>query len=550
MANFRSEAPRFELVHPITRPDSGLVIRAQNEAANRNAPLDVEFSGLRFPAAARAIPNTKPQQWRFDCLAHNLPDTSLQDGPHLFRVGFTGETEMPPLRVLFSTQAPVVEAEITSSPERPQDRMLFGRVASKLQAPEETLRVEVAFHSQGRLVTSELPVERITDSSGVTYFEFETTVQGLPRISPSDPRYAEPFFAFRVRDEAGNEYRQMESYAQFMAPGDKYFGVNRMADIEVHRHPEDVKQMTKVKFRFTPKPVTLLPNGMPPFEVKVTAMARNIYQIDWTNLPVNLRPEQPLSIVFRDEKQIGFTYKKRYEDKASPSQMSPNYRVEQEGNEGLRYSSPTVPAKPWPEPELTRAEKDSAAKTPLPQTRTELPGPRGSTSRTELAQPALGLRSTSTTLSVGQAQRMLKERGYFDSDLNQEGKGLQHQYEKRNAGGEQVVYDGATGRTWQQAGSTEYLTYAKAQEYIAALNAKGFAGYHDWRLPTLEEAMSLMEPKQYGELYLDPMFERKQWWIWTWDEYSTGRACVVNFGNGSCSHYLVGGYDNYVRAVR
>ncbi len=543
---FLSDPPRFELVKSITRPDSGLVIRARNEAANRNAPLDVEFSGLRFPSAALALPNTKPQQWRFDCLGLGLPDTSVQDGLHVLRVSFAGEAEMTTLRVLFSTQAPVVEAEITSSPERPQDRTLFGRVASKLQAPEETLRVEVAFHSQGRLVTSELPVERITDNNGVTFFEFETTVQGLPQIPPSDPRFSEPFFAFRVRDEAGNEYRQMESYAQFMAPGDKYFGVNKMADIEVHRHPADVKQITKVKFRFTPKPMTQLPNGKPPFELKVTATARNLNQLDWTNLPVNLRPEQPLSIVFRDEKLIRFTYGNRFEDKQASAKKTHNYRVEQEGSDGLRYSSPTVPAKPLPEPELAQAEKDSAAKAPLPQTKTELPGPRSSTSRTEL--PASSLRS-SDTLSVEQVQSMLQQKNYFDSDWNKEGKGLTHQYEKRNLGGEQVVYDGATRLMWQQAGSTEYLTYAKAQEYIAALNAKGFAGYRDWRLPTLEEAMSLMEPKQYGGLYLDPLFDRKQWWIWTSDKYGTGRAWVVDFGYGYCGHGPVGS-SLHVRAVR
>jgi len=38
------------------------------------------------------------------------------------------------------------------------------------------------------------------------------------------------------------------------------------------------------------------------------------------------------------------------------------------------------------------------------------------------------------------------------------------------------------------------MTYEKVQAYIAQLNRANFGGYSDWRLPTLEEAMCLMEP--------------------------------------------------------
>ncbi|MCB9501891.1 MAG: DUF1566 domain-containing protein [Deferribacteres bacterium] len=38
--------------------------------------------------------------------------------------------------------------------------------------------------------------------------------------------------------------------------------------------------------------------------------------------------------------------------------------------------------------------------------------------------------------------------------------------------------------------------FEKAVVYIDSLNKANFAGYSDWRLPTLEEAMTLMEPEK------------------------------------------------------
>lgn len=93
------------------------------------------------------------------------------------------------------------------------------------------------------------------------------------------------------------------------------------------------------------------------------------------------------------------------------------------------------------------------------------------------------------------------------------------------------------------------MTYKAAQEYVLKLNQQRFAGCNDWRLPTLEEAMSLMESKKHGELYLDRVFDHKQRWIWTSDHHSEGAAWVVLFDVGNCNFNPVG-YDYYVRVVR
>ena len=113
-----------------------------------------------------------------------------------------------------------------------------------------------------------------------------------------------------------------------------------------------------------------------------------------------------------------------------------------------------------------------------------------------------------------------------------------------------VVCDKATGLMWQQSGSDDPLNYNEVKAYIVQLNSGKYAGYSNWRLPTLKEAISILEPtKMNGELYIDKVFDETQEWIWTSDQYSASSAWVVSFDVGHCSYNAFAG-DDYVRAVR
>ena len=111
-----------------------------------------------------------------------------------------------------------------------------------------------------------------------------------------------------------------------------------------------------------------------------------------------------------------------------------------------------------------------------------------------------------------------------------------------------MVIDHATGLVWHQGGSRNYLSLKNAKEWVWQLNSEGYAGYHDWRLPTLDEAVSLLEPSKRIGRYIDPVFSKKQEWILTGDKYEDedvlevawyvhfdyGDVSWINFCNGFC----------------
>jgi hypothetical protein len=170
--------------------------------------------------------------------------------------------------------------------------------------------------------------------------------------------------------------------------------------------------------------------------------------------------------------------------------------------------------------------------------------------------PTIQLRAQPKDKLSGEAVKtMLKQYDFYCAEhdwskdwSNPWGKGINHKYEVQQQG--KVVVDHITGLMWQQSGSPEEITYEKAKAYVTQLNKDRIAGFNDWRLPTLEEAISLMEPQQLnGDLYIDPKFDKTQRWIWTADMSSASAAWVVYFSNGDCGHDEVGSYGS-VRAVR
>jgi len=144
------------------------------------------------------------------------------------------------------------------------------------------------------------------------------------------------------------------------------------------------------------------------------------------------------------------------------------------------------------------------------------------------------LRSSYLSLTVSQVQsisnisiRRKKLWGFYGHST------ISHEYETKIIGDEKVVVDHATGLMWQQSGSYDYMKRKEVKKWLRGLNRKGYAGYTDWRVPTVEEASSLLEASEKnGNLYIDTVFDKKQRWLWTGDSCSSGGMWRVYFDDG------------------
>ncbi len=176
------------------------------------------------------------------------------------------------------------------------------------------------------------------------------------------------------------------------------------------------------------------------------------------------------------------------------------------------------------------------------------------------------LRSEPTALSKDAAEVMVVTRDFYHARWNQAGRGIAHQYETKAIQGALVVVDHTTGLMWQRGGSGDVVPagFEGAGRYMGELNARKYGGFADWRLPTLEEAMSLMTPpeggapdkamygneERKGVFHIDRAFEiPAASFIWTADLEERGRGWIVYFWDGICRSENLG-FNAYVRAVR
>jgi hypothetical protein len=126
-----------------------------------------------------------------------------------------------------------------------------------------------------------------------------------------------------------------------------------------------------------------------------------------------------------------------------------------------------------------------------------------------------------------------------------------NEYELKIINGDKIVVDHNSRLMWGQSGSNVPYKWDSAESiYIATLNKNSFAGYSDWRVPTLEELLSLAEVYQGGDnLVINSIFNTASNAYWSADKSSKQAAWAVSYTHGSFDSYLTVA-DLHVRAVR
>jgi len=123
---------------------------------------------------------------------------------------------------------------------------------------------------------------------------------------------------------------------------------------------------------------------------------------------------------------------------------------------------------------------------------------------------------------------------------------------------DKTICDPSTFLMWQKNGSEKPLNFNHAKAYILHLNKTNDKGYNDWRLPTIDELLSLLErEKGANQLYINPIYNIIKPLFWSSDTLAAKTPFGINENSAWGVDYRFGyvywAYfkaENYVRAVR
>lgn len=163
--------------------------------------------------------------------------------------------------------------------------------------------------------------------------------------------------------------------------------------------------------------------------------------------------------------------------------------------------------------------------------------------------PKVNLRSIAVYLEPSDITQIVKANGFYERSINPVKK-FTNQFVVLNIDYKEIILDERTNLLWFKEGSLHSPKYLNAYRYVHNLNVKRFAGYDDWRVPTMEEAASLLAPQNPETgLFLEPIFSPHQQTIFAADLDPTEANWIINFITGRI-HVSTGNLHHFVRPVR
>ena len=158
------------------------------------------------------------------------------------------------------------------------------------------------------------------------------------------------------------------------------------------------------------------------------------------------------------------------------------------------------------------------------------------------------LPSDAKELSDEDVRDIIVTHGFADGELNPSGNFANrlHHY------GQHIIVDLMTGLMWQRGG-LEITSFRSMNKSLDLLNKEGLHGYNDWRLPSVEEAMSLMESRaNEKDIHLNSNFSKEQPFIFTSAPRTPGGYWFVDYKHGRVfwsSGTIPGGFGRLCRTI-
>ncbi len=143
---------------------------------------------------------------------------------------------------------------------------------------------------------------------------------------------------------------------------------------------------------------------------------------------------------------------------------------------------------------------------------------------------------------------IVKDNNFYDAIRNPQG--VFNNFLVDN--GDDLAVDKATGVMWQRHG-LDITSIRRMRKHVERLNKEHYGGFSDWRLPTMEEALSLMKPeKNQQDLHLDPAFSGDIPFIFVAEERDPGGYWYCDYKRGTvfwASGTIPGGFGRVCRTA-
>ena len=142
----------------------------------------------------------------------------------------------------------------------------------------------------------------------------------------------------------------------------------------------------------------------------------------------------------------------------------------------------------------------------------------------------LALRREPAFIAEEEADGIIRQFGFYDSQRHSAGDFRGYLVDN---GDGLTVSELKSGVMWQRGGC-DITNHRNVAAYIRSLNEQEFAGFADWRLPTLEEGLALLTPERCDKgLLISPAFSKEQPFIFLADQRKPGGYWFIDFKQGT-----------------